>query len=418
MRNPFPLALVAGLASAAVSAQPVTVAPTLETQPLAGVTGDLRDVALWVNPADAGASLIIAAHDNPNAGLVTFGVNGQQLEAELPDGPVQSVAVRDDFPLGGGTRTLVVTASTNFNGLAAYRLDPGGADRLVRIGPAGFFTGTQYSTVALYRSRATNRFYVFAGTQAGRLEQLELTGADGGVTATPARVLLPGGGGGIEGVVVDEEFGRVLVTQEGQGLWRFAAEPDGGTTGVQVAAQGGGQLGTDVGRVALYRAASDEGYVIVTDTTADAFAVFDRRSLVSVGSFRLVADGGIDAVEDPVALAVTSRPAGAAFPDGVFVAHDGTVSPQNLKLASWASVAQAFNPPLRIDTRQVADGGTDGGTGGEQDAGPDVVPLPPPGQEVIPDDGDDSGCACSSASVPATALFGLLGLALLRRRRS
>jgi 3-phytase len=155
LRNPFFLALAALLASATVSAQPVSVsvAPVRETQPDPGtVAGTLRDVALWVNPADGGASLLISAYDNVNAGLVTFGVDGTQVEAELPDGPALGVALHDDFPLGGGSRTLVVTANPNFNGLGAYRLDPTGADRVVRIGNAGFLTGTQYATVALYRS--------------------------------------------------------------------------------------------------------------------------------------------------------------------------------------------------------------------------------------------------------------------------
>lgn len=414
MRNPSLLALVAFLSGAAVSAQPVTVAPTLETQPDPGTTaGNLRDVALWVNPADAGASLLITAYDNPNAGLVTFGMDGRQLETELPDGPTLGVAVRDGFPLAGGSRTLAVTANVNFNGLAAYVVDPQGADRLVRIGPAGFLSGTAFSSVALYRSTATGRFYVFAGTQGGLLQQFELTGEDGGVTATAVRTLKTGGGG-VAGLAADEDTGLLFVTEAGQGLWRYSAEPDGGQTRQQVSAVGGGQLNTDVGRVALYRARNGEGYVIVADTAADAFAVFERRSQVFVGSFQLVADGGIDRVEDPVALAVSSRPVGPDFPDGVFVAHDGLDTPDNLKLASWSAVAGAFNPDLRIDTRQDTDGGTDGGAA--NDGGPVVVPPPLPGNPGPPID-DGNGCSCASASVPATALLGLLALALAGRRR-
>ncbi|MCY1021215.1 myxosortase-dependent phytase-like phosphatase [Pyxidicoccus sp. MSG2] len=415
MTNPFPLALAALLASATVSAQPVSVVPVRETQPNPAVTGGaLRDVALWVNPADGGASLLLTAYDNANAGLVTFGMDGAQQEAEL-DGPVQGVAVHDDFPLAGGSRTLVVAASTTFNGLVAYRLDPGGAERVVRIGIAGFLTGTQYSTVALYRSPTSGRFYVFAGTAGGRLEQFELTGADGGVTGLPARVLATAGGG-IAGVVADEETGRLFVTEEGQGLWRYSAEADGGQTRLKVASVGAA-LNTDVGRVSLYRASNGEGYILVADTASGAFAVFERRSESLVGSFQVVAsDGGIDAVVAPVALAVASRPVGPDFPDGLFVAHDGVETPaENLKLVSWPAVANAFNPPLRIDTRQVTDGGTDAGTGGT-DAGPDVRPQPLP----VPGDGDaddDSGCSCATASVPASALLGLLALALAGRRR-
>jgi 3-phytase len=413
MRNLLPPALATLLASAAVSAQPVTVAPNLETQPNpAVVSGALRDVALWVNPADGGASLLLAAHDNANAGLVTFGVDGTELEAELPDGPALGVAVHDGFPLGGATRTLVVTANPNFNGLGAYRLDPGGSDQVVRIGPAGFLTGRQYSAVALYRSATSGRFYVFGGTAGGRLEQFELTGADGGLTATPVRVLATAGGA-IAGIAADDETGRLFVTEEGQGLWRYSAEADGGQDRQNLASVGGA-LNTDVGRVALYNAGNNEGYILVADTASNAFAVLERRSEAVVGSFRVVADGGLDAVEGPNALAVTSRPVGPAFPNGLFVAHDSVNSPaENLKLVSWSSVANAFNPPLRVDTQQ-ADAGTDGGTGGN-DGGPIIVPPPPPPQPS-PEE-EDSGCSCATASVPASALLGLLALALAGRRR-
>lgn len=418
MRNPIPLALTGLLASAAVSAQPVSVVPTRESQPNpAVVSGTLRDVALWVNPADAGASLVIAAHDNANAGLVTFGVNGTQLEAELPDGPALSVAVHDDFPLAGDSRTLVVTANPNFNGLGAYRVDPGGADRIVRIGNAGFLTGAQqYTSVALYRSPTSGRFFAFAGTQGGRLEQFELTGADGGVTATPTRVLSTSGGG-IAGLAADDETGRLFVTEAGQGLWRYSAEADGGQDRRRVA-QVGGALGADVGRVSLYRARNGEGYVIVADTTSGAFAVFERRSETSVGSFRVVADGGIDAVDSPVALAVSARPAGPDFADGLFVAHDAVNSPAaNVKLVSWPAVASAFNPPLRVDTRQVSDGGTDAGPNGNEDGGPVIGPPPPPPPTGGGEEDEGSGCSCATASVPASALLGLLALALTGRRR-
>ncbi|QSQ24309.1 phytase [Pyxidicoccus parkwayensis] len=414
MRNPLPLALAALLAGTAASAQPVTVAPTRETQPNPGVvSGALRDVALWVNPADGGASLLISAYDNANAGLVTFGVDGTELEAELPDGPALSVALHDDFPLGSTSRTLVVTANPNFNGLGAYRLEPGGTDQVVRIGNAGFLSGRQYASVALYRSPVSRRFFVFAGTAGGRLEQFEISGADGGVTATPVRVLATAGGS-IAGIVADEDTGRLFVTEAGQGLWRYSAEADGGQDRLNLASVGS-QLSTEVGRVALYKASNGEGYILVADTAANAFAVLERRSEAVVGKFTVIADGGIDAVDGPRALAVSSRPVGPDFSSGLFVAHDSINTPaENLKLMPWASVANAFNPPLRVETQQ-ADAGTDAGTSGND--GGTIGGPPPPPSNGGGDEDDGKGCSCAAASVPASALLGLLALALAGRRR-
>ncbi|MFP2927698.1 myxosortase-dependent phytase-like phosphatase [Pyxidicoccus sp. 3LG] len=415
MRNPTPLALVALLASAAVSAQPVAVVPTLETQPSGGATGNnLRDVALWVNPTDGGTSLLITAYDTTvGAGLATFGLDGRLVETDLTIGPTRAVAVRDGFPLADSVQTLAVVSNTTFNGLTAYTLDSLGTARLIRLSDSSFIRGN-INAVALYRSSVSGRFYAFAGTQGG-LEQFELSGTDGGVTATSVRTLETGRGL-ITGLVADEDTGNLFVMEEGSGLWRYGAEPDAGSDRRQVAPADGGPLVSAVGRVALYRARNNEGYLIAADQDDDAFDVFERRSLAFVGSFQVVQDGGIDAVEAPLSLAVASRPVGAGFPDGVFVAHDSQSTPDNLKLVPWPSVATAFDPDLRIDTQADTDGGTDGGTdAGDPDAGPVIQPPPPPPNPVPPQDGD--GCSCASASVPATALLGLVALVLAGRRR-
>ena len=86
MRTPTPLALAALLLGAAASAQPVAVTPTLETRPAAPATGNnLRDVALWVNPADGGASLLIAGFDTAAGAGGCFDQDEAQLRKEIDD---------------------------------------------------------------------------------------------------------------------------------------------------------------------------------------------------------------------------------------------------------------------------------------------------------------------------------------------
>ncbi|WP_164012991.1 myxosortase-dependent phytase-like phosphatase [Pyxidicoccus trucidator] len=418
MRNPFPLALVALLASASVSGQPVSVVPTSQTDvEVAAGANALRDVALWVNP-DGGSSLIFTAYDSVNSGLVTYGLNGDRLELEA-DGPTRGLAVHDGFPLAGGNQTLLLSAQAGR--VMAYRLSTLASDRVQPIGPVAFdVSGSGLQSVALYRSAASGRFYAFRASERF-IDQFELSGADGGVSGTQVRSIDTRVGtafGTIAGLTADEDTGSLFAMVSGQGLLRFGAEPDAGSEGRVVAAADGGQLSTTIGRVGLYRAGSSEGYLIAADRDANAFVVFERRSLAFIGAFRVAsnADAGIrDAVDGPLALSVTSLPVGATFPDGLFIAHDSVAGPENLKLVSWPAVANAFDPPLRIDTRQDTDGGTDGGTG--RDAGPVVGgPEPLPSNPItIPDDGD--GCSCASASVPATALLGLLALAMTGRRR-
>ncbi|WAM24393.1 myxosortase-dependent phytase-like phosphatase [Myxococcus sp. NMCA1] len=413
MRNPTPLALAALLLGTPVSAQ-VAVSPTSQSEPDPSITGGvLQDVALWVSPGAPGSSLFLTAYNSPNSGLVTFGVGGEQLDAELADGPMSAVAVRDEFPLSGVQQTLVVAAS-NFNGLVAYTVDPDRADRVVSLGAGGFVTGTQFSAVALYQNQDSGRFYVFAGKSTGVLQQYELAGDTGRVTATLVRTLTTTGP--IAGLAVDEASDSLFVTQQGQGLWRYAAAADADVTGQQLSIQGSGGLSANVGRVALYRARNGEGYILVADTGADAFAIYERRARTFVGSFRLAdEDGGVIRANDPVALAVSASSLGTTYPDGLFVGSYAFSNPQRFLYARWPAVAEVFDPALRIDTRFDSDGGTDGGTdGGPGDGGGSGGPGPRPGPGNRP---EESGCSCASASVPATAAFALLALVRVGRRR-
>jgi len=416
MRNPTPLALAALLLGTPVSAQ-VAVAPSSQTLPDPAITGGtLQDAVLWVNPGGSASSLLLTAYDNANSGLITFGADGRQLEAELSDGPMAAVAVHDDFLLSGVQATLAVAASVNFNGLAAYTVDPGRADRVVRVGPAGFLVGRQFSAVALYQSQDSGRFFLFAGSPDGFLQQYELSGDTGAVTATPVRTLRTSGP--VVGLVVDAESRSLFVTQQGQGLWRYGTEVEDDGNGQQLAVQGSTQLSSNVGRVGLYRARNGEGYILVADPGANAFAVFERRARTFVGTFQMATDAGVISANAPLALAVAAQPVGNLYPDGLFAGSDAFSNPQNLKLASWASVADAFDPALRVDTRAGMDGGTGGGADGGANDGGGIIggpgPQPPPGGELPPDGG---ACSCASASVPSTALMALLALVRVVRRR-
>lgn len=419
MRTPSLLVLVSLLTGTAVSAQPVQpvqVAPTRQTQPQAATADVIRDVALWVAPDGGSDSLLFTSYADFNAGLVTFGPDGTRVDVDV-DGASLAVAVMDGFPLGGENRTLVLSVLPN--GVMAYRVTDQSADRVQRVGLVNFDTAVGFGaneSLVLYRSPGSGRFYAFkAGARV--IEQFELSGAGGGVTATRVRTVDTGSRGGtVSGLAVDEESGSLFALLAGVGLWRYGAEPDAGSDGRQVAAAvDGGPFLSTVGRLALYRVGGGEGYLIAADRDRNAFVVFERRSQVFVGAFSVEANrdaGVLSGARRPLALAASSQPVGTGFPGGLFVAHNAQGTPENLLLAPWTAVADAFDPPLRGGTRQT-DGGTDGGTDAGLDAGPPVAPpISPPASG-----GDSGGCSCATASVPASAVLALLALALAGRRR-
>ncbi|MBZ4330009.1 myxosortase-dependent phytase-like phosphatase [Corallococcus sp. AS-1-12] len=418
MRNLSLPALTAVLVSAAAGAQtaPVAVPYTVQTQPGArSGGGTVNDVALWVNPADPAASRLITA--DQNNGLFTYALDGGELQA-VTEGTSASVDVLGGFPLAGGTSAaLVLSANPTLSGLVPYVMDAtadGGG--LTRLSPtaAPLDVGVTYGTVRLARG-ADGTIQAFGGLASGGLRQFLLTPTDGGVTATPQRDIPAGA---VLGLVVDPAYRALYVAQQGQGLYRYGADADAGTQGALVVGLGDGGL-TSVGRLALYEASGVDGYLVASDPSANTFVVFDRRTLGRVGAFQLGQDGGTDPVEQSRGLVAYSGALGTAFPEGLFVAHDGVSSStlsDNLKLTSWGNVARAFSPPLII-AQQPADGGVDGGTG--KDGGGGVVVNPGNGNPSGEGGGtdDDSGCGCTSTSVPAIATLGLLALSLLGRRR-
>ena len=419
MRNLSLPALTAVLMSTAAGAQtaPVAVPYTVQTQPGArSGGGTVNDVALWVNPANPADSRLITA--DQNNGLFTYALDGGEVQGNT-EGTSVSVDVLGGFPLAGGTNAaLVLSANPTLTGLVPYVMDAtadGGG--LTRLSPttAPLDQGVSYGTVRMARG-ADGTIQAFGGLAAGGLRQFALTPTDGGVTGTPVRDIPAGG---VVGLVVDPAYRALYVAQQGQGLYRYGADADAGTQGTQVVGLGDGGL-TSVGRIALYEASGVDGYLVASDPNANTFVVFDRRTLGRVGAFQLVQDGGTDAVEQSRGLVAYSGALGTAFPEGLFVAHDGVSSStltDNLKLTSWGNVARAFSPPLIIAQQPPADGGVDGGTG--TDGGGGVIVNPGDGNPNGGGGGtdDDSGCGCTSTSVPAIATLGLLAMSLLGRRR-
>lgn len=417
MRNLSLPALTAVLVSTAAGAQtaPVQVPYTQQTRPGArSGGGTVNDVALWVNPANPAASRLITA--DQNNGLFTYALDGGEVQG-VTEGTSSSVDVLGGFPLPGGTSTaLVLSANPTLSGLVPYVMDSavdGGG--LTRLSPtaAPLDVGVTYGTVRLARG-TDGSIQAFGGLSAGGLRQFLLTPTDGGVTATPLRDIPAGT---VQGLVVDPAYRALYVAQQGQGLYRYGADADAGIVGTQVVSLGDGGL-TSVGRIALYEASATDGYLVASDPNANTFVVFDRRTLGRVGAFQLVQDGGTDAVEQSRGLVAYSGALGTAYPEGLFVAHDGVSSStlgDNLKLTSWGNVARAFTPPLII-AQQPADAGVDGGTG--KDGGGGGVINPGNGN---PNGGggtdEGGGCGCTSTSVPAIATLGLLAMSLLGRRR-
>jgi myo-inositol-hexaphosphate 3-phosphohydrolase len=176
--------------------------------------------------------------------------------------------------------------------------------------------------------------------------QFELLDADldGELEGMPVRSFSVGSES--EGCVADDDTGALYLSEENVALWRYSAEPDGGTTreAVDVLAAAGGHLVNDIEGVTLVDQPDGAGFVIVSvqnapDPDASYFSVYRRGAGNDfVKTFR-VADGtssdDCDRTDGVVAVAADLGP---AFPRGIFVCQDnnndppGTTGNQDFKL--------------------------------------------------------------------------------------
>ncbi len=448
-RSRLPLFFAALSVSWLALAQVVSVNASVETSP-ALTSGDaVDDPAVWIHPTDVGRSLIIGT--DKQSGLFTYELDGKQVQQI--GGLMGNVDIRYNFPLGGASVALVVVNERSSPGrVRVFKVDPA-TRQLVDVGVGTPLTNDGYGG-CMYRSASSNKYYFFSTDKSGLVQQLELADDGAGkVKATMVREFDVGGQ--IEGCSADDQLGNFFVGEEAVGIFRYSAEPAGGTTRIQVDTTSGGHVVADVEGLSIYRGGGETGYLIASSQGNDTFSLYQRKApFAFVGTFRVADGNGFDGAEGCDGIDVVNVALGAAFPKGVFIAQD-TANPganQNFKLVPWERIASAFptalvidptgfdprtvgtvSPPVTADAGSTPPvvfdaGSTPPGTSTGADAGKPTQELPgtPAARDGGAsasgggaDDGTAQGCGCSNSSgLGGTLLVGLALLVLGRRRRS
>lgn len=295
------------------------------------------DPAIWRNPADPAASLIVAT--DKRAGLYVYGLDGAQ-RAFAAAGEVNNVDLVDL-----GAAGIIVAASDRSDLTAAkialFRLDPATAalTPLARL-PVG--TGEAYG-ICLYRSGTT--LHAFNVLKDGTVHQMALDLS--GPTPTGRVVRSFRLATQSEGCVVDPRTHRLYVGEEAVGVWRVDARPDAPAAPVKIAAADGNQIVRDTEGVTIApEGPGNGGYLILSSQGDNAYAVYRLSDERYMGRFRIAA-GRFGATEETDGIDLAPGDFGPAYPGGLFVAQDGVNPPraQNFKLVSWAEVKAALALP-------------------------------------------------------------------------
>lgn len=338
MHATLPVLAALLLASGAAQAQTLSATPSVtakgETQPVGTANDDAADdPAIWRNPADPSASLIVAT--DKKAGLYVYGLDGKPRHF-VAAGRLNNVDLVDL-----GTRGVIVAASDRNDKEAAqlklYRLDTA-TGQLSELGSVGGGAGEAYG-VCLYD--AGRALYAFSVLKQGVIHQVRIDLSGAGPAGTIVRSMARPSQ--TEGCVVDPRSASLFVGEEDVGIWRFSAREGARLEGKLVAAVDGKQLFADVEGLALMPVGR-KAYLIASSQGDNAYALYALPGVKPAGRFR-IAQGTFGSTEETDGIAVAPGNFGPDYPDGLFVAQDGMNAPaaQNFKLVSWADIARLLD---------------------------------------------------------------------------
>jgi len=315
-----------GLGGSTVTATPVT-----ETAPVESDGDAAGDVAVWVNPADPAASLVIGT--DKRGAIELYDLGGKRVERiPRPAGTTTSVDVRGGFALGGRTVTLVGTGG---RAMSLFRFDPA-ARQLHEVGAQDVPTSGPATGFCLYRSGVTGRFYAFLTEADGDVTQYELFDRGGSVDVRKVRSWPLGEAAAY--CVTDDETGRLFLSQA-SGIWRYDAEPDASPLArKQVDEAGGDHLTREVGGVALVSQPGRQGFLVASSQGDNTFAVYRRGQDHGWLGQRQVVDGAsADGCSATTGIEAVAADLGRDFPSGIFICQDarntapGSAGRQNFK---------------------------------------------------------------------------------------
>ncbi len=333
------------------------VVADIETQPVIATTEDdaADDPAVWLHPNDPSKSMIVGT--NKKAGVMMYNLAGKEIHF-YPVGDVNNIDVRYGFQFGNDEKADIIACSERINNkIIVFRVNPDDGSLKEISGDRLMSDIPEVYGFCLYRNPKSGKYYAFMNGKSGPVEQWELSAhGENEITGKVVRKFKIASQP--EGMVADDELGNLYVGEESCGIWKFMADPDASDEPLFIAESSrktNKRIKYDVEGLAIYYAPDNEGYLIASIQGNNSYAIFERGGDNKyLGSFEVIGSE-IDGVEGTDGIDVINTGLGGTFPNGLFVAQDGsnmegeTILPQNFKVVSWEKIANLFDPPLIID---------------------------------------------------------------------
>jgi myo-inositol-hexaphosphate 3-phosphohydrolase len=317
---------------------------TVAVQPIASTngapSGEAEDVALWIHPTDPARSLVIGTYRT--GWVLVWSMQGVEVQRVNQNTSVKYVDVRYGVALGADT-VDVVAANLRDNGrVSVFKVNPNYTvgDALVQLADRNSANNqVQRNSWAfsLYKRPSDGALFLFETPKNNvRIRQYRIQGDGlGGITVTPERDLNYFGDTA-DGMVVDEAFGYLYVSEANEGFYKFHTEAELGSDPIAFI-QTFDALTPENEGMAIYQCNDGEGYILLASKGSSSIKIFDRndenRLLKNV--IPLSDNGaGIQSVGIDVTAFVTLP----AYPRGVLAAHDR--EGRRFHLYDWGAIAE------------------------------------------------------------------------------
>ncbi len=292
------------------------------------VKHDSDDPAIWINPQDPAASLIIGTDKDADGALYVFDLKGKIIPDKVVTGLKRpnNVDIEYGLHLNGKLTDIAVVTERFTHKLRIFSLPD---MRPVDNGGIEVFegeTGPEFRDlmgISLYKD-SSNKIYAVVGRKSGPQEgylwqyQLEDAG-NGTVKATLVRKFGKySGKKEIEAIAVDDKLGYVYYSDEGFGVRKYYADPAKGNE--ELAVFGKDNFKADHEGISIFNATDSTGYILVSDQQANRFHIYSREGVKGNPHDHLLVKTVYLSTEESDGSDVTSLPLNGEFKKGFFVA--------------------------------------------------------------------------------------------------
>lgn len=323
------------LASPAAARSLAETAPRLDAtvQTQATASGEIGTGILVRNSKDPANSRLVATAAAD--GLEVYDLQGKRLSSTAW-GEVVSLDAAYGIALSGAAVTVVAAIDASSYRLRLYTMQD---SRLTPVDARPITLGFAAEGVCLYRNLLDGALHAFVVGDGGEIDhQLIYATAQGKLDARQVRrVAVPSP---LKQCVVSSD-GKVYASEETVGIWRFNADPETYAAPVLIDSPHLGNLGEEVGGLALYDGGKGSRWLIASNASEGRLNLYDRSNDDRyAGSFTVGAKGTEDPIGNPGPLFATSVALDARFPHGALLVVDEDDA--NLKLVSIAQLARAL----------------------------------------------------------------------------